>query len=128
MLELGALELAGEVVARLRVRHGVLGHVGLLMRWSRLVGGGFVRFEEGRERVGDLVGAVFDEEVARVQAATGHHACPGAPDLEDVAVEPWQGTARAPEGEQRALDPSGAEVGVVVVAVDAGTGRQDGRP
>src|SRR5690349_17471340 len=73
--------------------------------------------EQRDELVGDGFGLVLDEEVGRVEPAAAHLARPGAPDLEDVAVEAGEGAARAPHDEHRALDPASPAVGLVVLAV-----------
>ena len=103
VLELGALELAGEVVARLRVVVVSLDMVGPPVRWcSRVVERWGV--EQGGELVGDVLGPVLDRKWLASRPLPGDLARPGAPDVEHVAVEARQRAASAPQREQRALD------------------------
>jgi hypothetical protein len=57
-------------------------------------------FKESDQLIGNLLGAVLDEEVAGLESGAGHLARPGAPHLEHVAVEPRQRAGRAAEPER----------------------------
>src|SRR5664279_4018286 len=57
-----------------------------------------------------------------IETVTGDLVRPGTPDVENVTVEARERPARAPQEQERALDPAAAEVGVVVLPVDGGAG------
>ena len=70
---------------------------------------------------GDDVRLVLGEEVAGIDAEASDVGGPGAPDVEDVAVQAGQGAAAAPQRQQRAGDAALLlPIGVVVLAVHVG--------
>ena len=101
VLDLGALERAGEVASR-----GCAVVVASVVMVGPLVGVGW-RWScasSVEQFVGDLLGLVLDEEVARLEAAAGDRPGPGPPDVEHVAVEARKRAVRAPQHQERALD------------------------
>src|SRR3954468_19965300 len=82
------------------------------MAWRSRPHGG----EKFVQPVGDLVGLVLGEEVSGVDAGAADVGSPRPPDVEDVAVQAGQGSAAAPQHEQRTGDAASlVSVGVVVL-------------
>src|SRR5437588_5551374 len=79
--------------------------------------------EEVEELGGDGLGCVLDEEMRCVfHGAAADLGRVGAPQLERIVVEAWQGPGTAPQREDRTADRPLPAVGVVELSVDRRAG------